>query len=350
MIDTIIIYTRLKTTLAADLFHGGSFSIVGARRYARFWIDVGEDYEPRVTYWRQPLDADELPMELGDGFEEEIGDGGGLRLEFSVTKFPLDQVDSWLERKFGGLPRVQDWTVLRIDYTNQWELGAEITNYLDVFKQLRIGNAAPMVYGSGVMWKFSNRVVKFYDKSREQGTGRGLLRFEVSNHRQAVRYMCDAWFGCDRTVAQLTEPGRVLFVLAYFWEKLGLGSVAHYNSKSTEYLRVASVFGSRAPMAWWVLFMARGYGADAIKEEFVTRATYYKYKRELSQHGFLSTSDQEIELIEALHLDTLAVFSRNLLPKDSDKDRFVHTLCGVLPNVKLPTYLVERFDAAPSLA
>lgn len=252
-------------------------------------------YEPRLTYWLS----------------------GRLRIEFSIPKMAdldplcnpsaddvkvsLVQVESFLydtfEVDYGKLPHIKDWQSQRIDYAWNFEPSADASQYILMLQGLWLGNMSrhPHPDSEGVVWKARQtnyRWVKFYNKTREAGSkGTPVLRFEVSNYRRALAYMCEKWLGCGRSVGDLLHSGRGLYVMARMWDKLGLFG-ASWGSDAGLVLRLHHLFGKGAAGAMYALMCIHSYGTEAYKtHHLLSDNSYYMWKRRLSEHGLLSSSD-----------------------------------------------------------
>lgn len=344
MYDTIACYTNPPRILPDDLFEGGMVTEMfnDARVSARLWRNPkpDESYSPRVTYWRPVGKRDTEQRVLRAAVDEQdIPEGyevGVLKLEFSIPKMlndvavllsnvsgaqvdqALDRVDNFVHQLF-DLPSVRDWKCGRVDYAWMWPVGPLLPAYMSVLNKLRLStfHRHPFDATEGVVWKSKSRWVKFYNKTLELGikTSDMVLRFEVSNYRDAVRRMCRDWFKCEQVVSEVVRPGRALYVMAYAWEKLGLGVSDSYGYDEYELLRLRDYFGDRVSTAYYVLHMMRDYGADAYKEPLnvVSKSMYYSYRRELMSAGFITVVDEDVRVVRqalpALHLPTENVYS-----------------------------------------
>lgn len=342
MIDTVACFRNVPP-LEDALFDGGAVSMNFAERtkMVRLWKNpaVGE-YAPRVTYWRNAEQGEEQSLAEDEQSDElpRLEDGEGLlKLEFSVAKMAdctwwenptADQVDAVLNQASETAQvfveddyDVREWRAQRVDYAWMWDVEGYLPAYMSVLSQLRIGSWSrhPYDVSEGVVWKTSGtrgRWVKFYNKGKELGNGvEGILRFEVSNYREAVRYMADKWFECPRLVGELVNPVRAVYVMAYFWERLGLGRSEDYGTEELLERRLRDVFVERVAQATYVLHLYRKYGTAAIKSplELVSKSMFYRYRRELVEHGFMTSLDDDatinVEYLDALHLpvqETLA--------------------------------------------
>lgn len=254
-------------------------------------------YEPRLTYWR-----------LAAG-----GGGGRLRVEFSIPKMlglpplsnpdqaatlkALSLVDRWLWYMTPHLPNISEWQAQRIDYAWNFEASADVPQYITMLQGLWLGGMSrhPHPDAEGVVWKSkqaNHRWVKFYNKSREAGSnGTPVLRFEVSNYRRSLAYMCEKWLGCGRTVGELLQPGRALYVMARMWSRLGLFS-STYHADGALLFKLHELFGNAAAGAYYALSCITRYGADTHKlHHLMGDNAYYTWKRRLNEHDLLVHSD-----------------------------------------------------------
>jgi hypothetical protein len=256
-----------------------------------------------------------------------------------------------------------------VDYAHNFDVGKDITAYMSLLQSLWIGGMARHPYpdSQGVIFKGKqrgSRWVKFYDKAKQlgDGSGRGVLRFEVSNYKQVLPYMCKEWFGCDRTVANVLQPGRALYCMASQWERLGLATTSTYGADSTTLLlRLKADFGNSALTAYGALHAIHTYGADAHTQYHVMSSnTYYRWRKLLTQHGYI-TEHSDVSLM-ALHLPTDTVYHyakifdspQNLaFPRTAGAKStlkiFAEKLApalGVRPDAKPSEYLVRRYTDA----
>lgn len=304
MYDTIVASVESPEYVDEHLFQGGKETVdmVTGAVVTRLWYNgQGAAYQPRVTYWR----AGDLPQ------------GGRMRMEFSIPKLAgidplgnptaadvvcaLDAATAFVRSCFcKELPDVRMWKVNRVDYAWNWTVGDDLLLYMSLVQSLHAGGMVrhPYPETQGVVWKTKQRNarwIKFYSKSLvEKVVDRpAVLRFEVSNYRKVLPYMCKVWFGCERSVAEVLRPGRGLYVLAQAWERLGLGAAATYGSSDAQVmLRLRATFGRGAAGAWFALGAMQRYGADAWRVYgLMSENTYYVWRRKLVQHGYLSEVD-----------------------------------------------------------
>lgn len=301
MYDTIAAMIEVHD-LDVSKFQGGAVmeDFGSGRSSARAWHNGdGDGYHPRITYWP---------------------DGRLLKVEASLPKLcgrtvinPLDvesaieRLDALLGALFGDLPSVDTWTVQRVDYAWQWEVSPHAAAYLSVWQNVQVTGLSRQDYGAdGVVWKQGNRWIKVYDKSRESGGLGGTLRFEVSNYKSAVKYMCKRWFGCDRVVSEVLQPGRALYVLAREGERIGL-----FSDISTEdgvtLARLRDCYGRRAASAFYVLTLLQTYGDSAHKAGLISRSSLSEWRARLRRDGFVNVVGDGYEVrgtgLKPLHLN-----------------------------------------------
>lgn len=363
MLDTIKCFVAPPVLLSDELFQGGAVTeqFDKASVSARLWRNPTEKegYLPRVTYWRpggkreagsrvlqetvEQMDIPDEYVNQGVGLlalefsiphmaARDLGDSVLLRnLEANEVSGALEQVNQFVRQQIGILPSVCEWRVQRVDYAWNFTVGNLLPVYMSVLSQLRLKNLSRHPYdgSEGVVWKSKGtkgRWVKFYDKRRQLGVKddeHGVLRYEVSNYKSSVSYMCEHWFGCEQTVENVLHFGRALYVLCYFWDALGLVA-DRYGGEEYRDVRLRSVFGERAGQAHYVLHLIRKYGNDAHKEtlDLVSKSMFYRYRTELVREGFLTQiGEEEYELVKhdvaALRLPVLDV-TRELLNKRSE--------------------------------
>lgn len=344
MYDTIAAIIPCPSWLQPSMFDAGSLTVrIGDEEdhHWRYWRNPEIDgaYEPRFTWWPS--------SEQMNG--AKVLDNGWLKCEFSIQQMYIQElhnrkdgvdhdteylgnltqrqaeiglcgVDSLMGVAFGGeLPTIFDWSCQRVDYSWNFNVGKVLPVYLSVFEHLRLSTYSrhPFDAAEGVVFKgrgSRSRWVKFYNKVRQLYNLLGvrvapeehILRFEVSNYKDTTRYMADAWFGSDRTIREMVQPGRALYTLARMWDMLSLTESEGYGREEYELFRIAEVFNTRRRgTAYYVLCSWRVLGNDAYRLGHVTKSTYYRLKRELKQLGFLvSVGDgvDDREPLPALHL------------------------------------------------
>jgi len=356
-VDTVAAVVEVPN-LAVDGFTGGvvSENWTTGERSARLFRNPapGEPYAPRVTYWTgsQVLKVEFSVQKMSVGSDTP-----------GATGAALDAVDRFLAGAFGaGLPGVRTWRVQRVDYCVDIQVGEALPAYMAVLERLQIASWSRHPFaGQGVVWKSRStrgRWVKFYDKSKESGNGSGVLRFEVSNYRDAVRYMAEHWFGCERSVAELVKPGRAVFVLCYFWDKLGLGR-GDYGHEQAELWRLRAVFGARGvAAARYVLCVHREFGPEAWRRGLVSRSSYYRWLARLKRQGFLASAGpcalpalclfgSESELASAENLKSSSAPPVFLGEKTISWKNLAEKL-GFRAEVRPISYLLEVFNGTES--
>lgn len=315
---------------------------------ARLWLNPQQgEYAPRITYWRSQ--GKRVSGTLGGHARvSDHEDRGVLKIEFSIAKMAgvslanvdesdkaaaLQLVDVYLRQHMGSLPSVSEWRAQRIDYAWNWPIGALLSAYMVVLHNLNLSTYSrhPFEATSGVVWKSKGtrgRWVKFYNKTEEiartinRGRERAarldmdytpdqqVLRFEISNYREAVRYMASDWFCCDQTVREMLHPGRALYCMAYHWDKLGLGAADSYGYDEMLMVRLLECYGQRGfARAHSTLMLIARYGNSVYAEgvALMSKATYHRWKRELLRDGFLTAvNEDDVSLnkvaLPALHL------------------------------------------------
>lgn len=262
-VDTVAALTYLDRSLGPELFQGRTTSadLVTGEASDRLYLNSGERYTPRVTWWPRSR---------------------CLRVEWSMQRMAIDEVDVFLAARFGRLPGVRSWKCQRVDYCVDLDLGERVPEYLAMLSDLQLSTWQRHPFeGQGVVWKSASRWVKFYKRDT-------VLRFEVSNYRDAVRYMAERWFVCERTVQEMIRPGRAIYVLAYYWERLGLARASSFDGSEVYALREA--FGTRnVAHAQHALTCIRAHGAETYKSlRLMSKSSYYRWLSVLREQGFLS--------------------------------------------------------------
>lgn len=316
MYDTVVASVSISHPLDESQFKSGVTSApLGGVPLIRMWLNPDDGYAPRVTYWRKEGATD-----------------GRLRVEFSIPKMAginllsnpteqqketaLDAVDAFMSRLSPDLLGVRAWTVQRVDYAWNFPPSDELPAYLSTLSKLWCGNMTRHPYpNEGVMWKGrkpSTRWVKLYDKTRELGftsAGEGVLRFEVSNYRRVLPYMCAKWFGSDRSVASVLLPGRALYTMAVMWERLGL-SAGFKHDADLLLMDMRRRFGRGAASAFYAYTCIQRYGTASVHTyRLLSHNSYYTWRRTLAQHGYLTADDTHHHTLETLHLPAHPVYN-----------------------------------------
>lgn len=310
MIDTIACLVTPSRPLGDEGFGGGlvasdfddSLSVK-----ARLWLNPQTHYAPRVTYWR----AASLDPFTGELVMTDDQGNGLLKMEFSVPKLAevawhenvtevdvevaLTRATEFIRRHFGDdLPDVREWRCQRVDYAWQWDVQDDLPAYMSVMHKLHVRTYErhPFDASEGVVWKSRGRWVKFYNKSKEQGYKSGtVLRFEVSNYKEAARRMASSWFACPRIVREMVRFPRAVYVMARMFDALGLRHDQEYGHEERLVYRLRDVYGVKnLPRASHALRMIHEYGHAAFSDDLalIARSTYYHWRARLLADGFLA--------------------------------------------------------------
>jgi len=394
VIDTDKAITRTDDALDPAVFTGSTTTHVFAKDEpeVRLWHNPAGDavYAPRVTFWPDVSGGGWFAVEFS--VPKMIAPSIGGRASFLAGNITQEQVDDALQRVNAflrstfGLDHVETWKTQRVDYAHNWTLGALLPVYMSVLQKARISGWSrhPFEASEGVVWKSKStkgRWVKFYNKTKElDGTGEeipdGVLRFEVSNYKDAVTYMCSAWFGGD-TVLETTRFGRALYVLARQWQRLGLGESDSFGRDELLLFRLAELYGTRSvASAFYVLELHERYGVEAVDLGLVTRSTWYYQVKRLRADGFLLSVSGEDEVVQrqalaALHLPVEQVVTReqaknvvaaapppgsNVVLESGENFRaranvqwvVLADLLGLVPGAPVSRYLLERVQCLGS--
>lgn len=322
MYDTVVASTQI------DLHDESMFTQQSVTDgVVRMWRNpMKGTYEPRLTYWR-----------------DVSGGHGRLRVEFSIPKMlgieltnptqdevlvALHRVNKFLERLAPYLLSITDWQAQRIDYAWNFEPTEGVAAYVALLQGLWLGRMSrhPHPEAEGVVWKSrqnNHRWVKFYNKSREAGSdGTPVLRFEVSNYRRSLDYMCQHWLGCGRSVGELLRPGRALYVMARIWSRLGLFA-ATYSASGGVLVKLKELFGNGAAGAFYALMCITTYGADTHKVyHLMSDNSYYMWKRKLSEHDLFVLSSATLPPLSLPVRETIS----ELLSLPQDLSNLPHSL------------------------
>lgn len=186
-----------------------------------------------------------------------------------------------------GLPDVSSWRVLRVDWACDWQIERGISDYLSALARLSLPNYDRTEWRNGVSWRNNSRLIRFYNKSSESGFRNRLdarLRFEVSDQKRAIVYLSQVR-GCEPDVQSLISDGVSRSVLSHWLTKLGV--VDGWGAVDDVRARVYALFGRRAAGALEHLHLIQSHGPDAVALGLTSKASYYRYKHELSTAGLL---------------------------------------------------------------
>lgn len=292
MIDTIAAMTTVA--LPDHLFTGGRVSedFESGEVHVRLWRNPrGEEYEPRFTYWRE---RQILKVEVS---LPKLINSSNLMSE--AISEALDVLDFWISEAFGKLTSVREWTCQRVDYVYEFDV-TNVSWYLATYGAAKMTGMSRHDYRrDGVVWKQGNRWVKLYDKRKEQGDEARGLRLEISNYASAVRYMAEAWFGCERTVSEMVHVGRALYVLSVYFEKLSLHRQPRREVRVLREMRQR--YEQSAAAAWYTWTLLRVFGSEAAELGLISRSQLSRWRKRLRDDGFMVMSDdQERESVLSL--------------------------------------------------
>lgn len=289
MIDTIQAYVNLEEPLDVSVFDDFSRTSNAKGTVERHWIQrdgVRFDYRVRPSGYQ--LSASFSVVSVSHAWM--------VNPTPEQVQSTLDGIDKYLiDSQSQSIPSIRQWTCQRVDYAWNFNVGEQLPEYMLMLQGLHCSTMDRAVYAQeseGVIWKSNSRWVKFYNKARRLGGGdaQTVIRYEVSNYSDAVRYMCKAWFGCDRTVENLIHRGRALYVLARLFETLGL-TADSYESKASVARRLREVFGSKFLSALAAYDLITTHGTDVSKYSLMPASTFYLWRDRLQEHGFLTTSE-----------------------------------------------------------
>ncbi len=297
MIDTIEAYIRLEEPLDTSVFDDFSISTNSKGQVERHWLrHDGVRFDYRVSPSGYFLSVSFSVASVSRAWM--------VNPTTEQVQSTLDAIDKYLidSQALISIASIRQWTCQRVDYAWNFDVGEQLAEYMLMLQGLHCSTMQRAVYpdDEGVIWKSKSRWVKFYNKARRLGGGEAetVIRYEVSNYADALRYMCKAWFMCERTVGELVHQGRALYVLSRMFESLGL-TADSYDSKASVLLKLREVFGSQALSAMAAYDLITTHGSDVSKYSLMPSSTFYLWRDRLSEHGFLTMSS---ELLPALSL------------------------------------------------
>lgn len=255
-------------------------------------------HEPRCAYY-----PDDLHFIVEVSLPKFFRGSNVTNLTPAETEEALDKLDDWLGDSFGHMPAsVRHWRVKRVDFATSWQVGDMMAFYLNALASLSLPRYERRIYPRSVAWQNKSRKVQFYDKFAESNDeqAKGLLRFEVASHKDAVAYMAHAWFGVAPTLSSLLSHSD--FVVASFLARLGVDSIAQTDATIPA---LKETFGSRWAQAQSYLHLLND-GIDGYKAGLVPRSTWYRYKRQLAGAGLCGSDGNNIQTLPRL------VLSQNL--------------------------------------
>lgn len=289
MIDTMKAYVNLEEPLDTSVFECSSTTENGKGKVEHHWLQqdgVRFDYRVRPSGYQLSVTFSVV----------SVSHAWMVNPTPEQVQSTLDGIDKYLfDSQSLSIPPIRQWTCQRVDYAWNFNVGQQLPEYMLMLQGLHCSTMDRAVYAQeseGVIWKSNSRWVKFYNKSKRLGGGdaQTVIRYEVSNYADAIRYMCKAWFGCDRTVENLIHRGRALYVLVRFFETLGL-TADSYESKASVVRRLREVFGSRSLSALAAYDLITTHGTDVSKYSLMPSSTFYLWRDRLREHGFLTTSE-----------------------------------------------------------
>jgi hypothetical protein len=192
------------------------------------------------------------------------------------------------------LPKIQTWSIRRIDYVTGWYVNNDMLSYLQAIGTRELPRYEKNFFARGVRWQTKSRRINIYDKFAQDRTGLGLLRCEIQNRWSAIAWMAKKWFGLAPTVENFTTETMARVVLIHYLEQLRVKSLPPVPDD----LRLQSVFASRWAQAKTYRELIDQYGRDAYKTGLMSRASYYRYKSELIEHNLLGDSEYQLPELE----------------------------------------------------
>jgi len=246
---------------------------------------------PRLTYYP---DNDYL---VGECSLPKMLFGNNVR---SLDEHELSEVyQVWLdycqETLHSRLPDPKLWNVVRVDYCHNWDVGADLSAYLNAVSQLSLSHhkRSFQEQNEGVSWTSKANVLKFYNKHKESGlpAAEGLLRLELTNNATGARYLATK-HKVDRTAENLLTNGMATTVMQSYLERLGLKPDKPIRSERglIDYLR-QNYTQRGASARFWFLRMYRIYGAGFWKLGHMKKRAYYGTLSKLKKEGLLCRAE-----------------------------------------------------------
>lgn len=277
---------------------------------------------PRVT-WMPETKLKEL-------HDEDIG---FLDIEVSIPKMldapsvilsekevdrAIDYMSEYLEHlNIIGLSPVREWKCIRLDTCYAWETAGLTRAYIAALGTMSLPTYIRTPFETeGVLWRNASRWVKFYDKTREQKLkDYGILRFEVSNLKDACSYMATRKYDIPQTIHAMTRREFVYDVLVEWLGKVGVRGQS-FGHDDVLLSRLKRDFGGvRTGTAYVFMQFYERYGNELYKPEseggfgLLTKSTYYNYLKELKLKGYLPVSDQTLPPLDLPDRETFGLES-----------------------------------------
>lgn len=254
--------------------------------------------EPRLTYYPDPPKGPRLVVEVS--LPKLLYGDRPVLLSSGEVSSAIGGVKAWLYNLGLSVPYLEDWKATRLDYYWQWEVD-NMDEYMATIATLQLSRYAKTVYGkAGVSWrndgKRVHRRIKFYDKEKELGQRKGkLLRFEVSQHAQALRDLATRVENVPLIVSALVDEQLVKRRLARWLDALGLCATS-YGSTVTLRSRISAVLGvSAIANAEYFIDVYHTHGTQAISLGHITKNKYYYWLKLLKDNDLLTVSDVSLD-------------------------------------------------------
>lgn len=305
MIDT------LAATIGVEGLDEGLFDRVSISRAMddsedemKRYYNVRSTVDPALTYFPMTRAGPRLRVEVS--LPKLLGLPIAILGQDDVDR-ALVLIDDYMRSRGLPVPPVSEWVCRRWDICYAWPTGDLTPVYIAALSKMQCSTYQRVPFGpSGVVWKSAKgyRWVKFYDKRRELGYREGgVLRFEVSNYRNGVKYVAKKRYKVPQTVGRMTRRDLVQQELEYWLARIGVLDAA-FGSEDRLMQRLVEEFGTRsAPTALYFLTVFRQHGIDAYKEplNLMTQSTFYRWRSKLIAAGLLLVVDgQDVEEGRAL--------------------------------------------------
>lgn len=296
MYDSLKAHIRLNTKLDISCFthHRGIDDLRSDSIVYRHWIASDGIH---LNYRHQPM-IDEGILSIEVPLAQWTKTDRAANPTQKDYNKALSRINGWLHDHLphDDIPCITTWTVDRIDYCYNFDV-ADVDTYLMMVRALHCGKLSRVEHEHGVTWKNDSRWVKFYDKGQQLGDGTHTLRFEVTNHRAAVSYMCKRWFGCARIVSELLHPMRAWYVLSRFMSELGLNNPDVYQSDVVLMQRIHTLYPTRTAIAIGMLYIIRTHGSSAYTQHIINRSSYYRWLKRFRTHNLLPTPTHALPVL-----------------------------------------------------
>ena len=234
-LDTIRINRTFSRTF--PMIEGWSIDLSGQRKFAKVvkcdWRPDDVDPHIRLTYWYDV--GNSVWSRAAVSFDACHLHGGSVCDNYHSGDFSkkiLPAVAGVLTKAF-DIPfygvELLNWHVTRLDIGWNYDLGDKFSEVYRVASTKRISRNEHVAYANSLYWrtKTQKRSVVVYDKSKHNGCGDGILRFEVRNFPNELGKLEKSHKLDDRTLRRFTDSDLCMAIGMKWVSKLGLAGLLY---------------------------------------------------------------------------------------------------------------------------